>query len=454
MSWHNKVIWSEGLFIRPQHFQQQDRYVEYALEGRCRDLRAHGWGIRHLKLDKELLLSGKLAVLECRAVLSDGTVMDFPADTPPPAVREIPPETKDEVVYVCLPLRREYAAACIPPDNKTEHLARYVQHEYEVPDNNADAQSKAPVRVGRQHLCLKLEHEERTEYTCLGVARIQGVQNGKVVLDEGFIPPTLNCHATQRLNGFVKEITGLLHNRGEAMAKAAVSSGHTGIGELVDYMWLQVINRNEPLFLHFQGLEPLHPEDFYRCCIQLAGELSTFAHDNRRPLTFPIYDHENLDITFQTVMEDLRRLLSFVVDPNVFQIPLEYQGPGRGVGLYVAAMQEMEGMVNVRALLDKARFILTVQVELPADIMQNEFPKQVKIGPVESINRMVHLNLGGVKIQMSAPPRQLPYHAGYTYFELDQSGRHWEDLSKSNGLAVHLGDKYQDVKLELWAIKR
>ncbi|MDT3530749.1 hypothetical protein [Cronobacter sakazakii] len=25
----NKVIWSEGLFLRPQLFQQQERYLEY-----------------------------------------------------------------------------------------------------------------------------------------------------------------------------------------------------------------------------------------------------------------------------------------------------------------------------------------------------------------------------------------------------------------------------------------
>ena len=37
MSWKNKVVWSEGLFLRPQHFQQHDRYIEAFVEG-CRDL--------------------------------------------------------------------------------------------------------------------------------------------------------------------------------------------------------------------------------------------------------------------------------------------------------------------------------------------------------------------------------------------------------------------------------
>ena len=33
MSWRNRVIWSEGLFLRPQHFQQQIRYLEQFVEG-------------------------------------------------------------------------------------------------------------------------------------------------------------------------------------------------------------------------------------------------------------------------------------------------------------------------------------------------------------------------------------------------------------------------------------
>ncbi len=28
MGWENKVVWTEGLFLQPQHLQQQDRYFE------------------------------------------------------------------------------------------------------------------------------------------------------------------------------------------------------------------------------------------------------------------------------------------------------------------------------------------------------------------------------------------------------------------------------------------
>lgn len=62
MSWNNRVVWSEGMFLRPQHFQQHDRYLETLVDGRCRSLLAGGWGFSELKLDDALLTQGKLAL--------------------------------------------------------------------------------------------------------------------------------------------------------------------------------------------------------------------------------------------------------------------------------------------------------------------------------------------------------------------------------------------------------
>ena len=53
MSWDNKVVWSEGLFLRPQHLQQSDRYVEKLVRSRTAGLRGYGWGLTHLRLNRE-----------------------------------------------------------------------------------------------------------------------------------------------------------------------------------------------------------------------------------------------------------------------------------------------------------------------------------------------------------------------------------------------------------------
>ena len=51
MTPYNKVIWSEGLFLRPQHMQQE-RYFERFVELRAGALRLHAWGFAELELEQ------------------------------------------------------------------------------------------------------------------------------------------------------------------------------------------------------------------------------------------------------------------------------------------------------------------------------------------------------------------------------------------------------------------
>ena len=47
------------MFLRPQHFQQQERYLESVLERRTMPLRPHAWGITQLTINEDLLAVGK-----------------------------------------------------------------------------------------------------------------------------------------------------------------------------------------------------------------------------------------------------------------------------------------------------------------------------------------------------------------------------------------------------------
>ena len=67
MSEYSRVVWSEGMFLRPQHFQQHDRYLEALVDGRCSGCgRSMGFGT--LKLDPRQLAVGKLALVEARGI--------------------------------------------------------------------------------------------------------------------------------------------------------------------------------------------------------------------------------------------------------------------------------------------------------------------------------------------------------------------------------------------------
>jgi hypothetical protein len=50
MSQHNRVVWAEGLFLRPQHFQQAERYLERLISQRLESLVPYGAGFTRLSL--------------------------------------------------------------------------------------------------------------------------------------------------------------------------------------------------------------------------------------------------------------------------------------------------------------------------------------------------------------------------------------------------------------------
>ena len=250
MSENNRVIWTEGMFLRPQHFQQHDRYIEALVDGRCRGLRPFDWGFGSLRLDQRQLAIGKLGMTECRGVFPDGTPFRLPDDDELPLPLDVAEDVKNQVVYLSLAQRRPDAAE-IDSETATDSLARFRTGEREVRDHNSGADGCFAVQIGRMRTRLMLARQERAGYVGLAVARILEVRADKtVMLDEQFIPTALNCFDSGLLGGFLRELHGLLHTRGEALAGRVVEAGRGGVAEIADFMLLQLVNRYEPLLEH------------------------------------------------------------------------------------------------------------------------------------------------------------------------------------------------------------
>jgi type VI secretion system protein ImpJ len=444
VSWDSKVAWSEGMFLRAQHFQQHDRYVERLVRGRVGGVRPYAWGLSEIRIDRDLLKTGKLAILSCRGILDDGTPFDVPGDENPPTPLELAETARNSTVYLALPVRQPGTTEFAAPDAH-EAITRYVTSEYEAIDANVGADNVSRLRVGKLHLRLMLEAEDRAGYSCLAIARIVEVRaDRQVVLDQQFIPPCLNCEASPVLTGFLAELQGLFHHRGSAIAeRVADTSGRGGVGEVADFLLLQAVNRYEPLLAHYVGLAELHPESFYALAVEMAGELATFTSKTRRPPDFPVYRHDDLTRTFAAVIAELRQSLSAVLEQTAIPIPLQL----RKFGIRVAALAD-------RTLLSNAAFVLTVRADMPAEALRRNFPNQVKIGPVEQIREIVGAAVSGVPVRaLPVAPRQIPYHAGASYFELDKATPLWKQLSTSGGFAIYLPDGFPQVEMEFWAIR-
>ena len=241
----------------------------------------------------------------------------------------------------------------------------------------------------------------------------------------------------------MEEIHGLLRQRSEAVAARVAAGGKGGVAEVADFLLLQMVNRTEPVFRHFATVASVHPESLFTSCLALAGELSTFTKPEKRPGTYPIYRHEDLQGTFTPLVADIRHSLSLIFEQRAIQLPLHE----RRYGVYVSPIGD-------RKLLDEAMFVLAVSADLPADRIHHQLPRQLKIGAAEYIRDIVNSALPGVKLRvLPVAPRQIPYHAGSCYFELEKVGEHWKALTKSGGFAFHVGGDFPNLSMEFWAIK-
>ncbi len=444
MTWHNKVMWTEGMFLQPQHFQQQDRYVGRQVDGRLAALVAWPWGFVGLQVDEAALLQGRISVNSARGVLPDGLVFSIPDDDPAPLAFEVPADARDQLVVLALPLARPGVAESDVEGSDTAMPPRYRAIDIEAADSHAASLREAPLQIGRLNLRLMLARDANEGYATLGVARIiERRADGRVTLDLNYVPPMLHAPAHAVLDGYLREVHGMLHQRGEALAARLVQPGRAGVGEIADFLLLQTVNRQQPQFAHLQRLPVLHPARLYELCLGLAGDLSTFR-EQRRPAAYPAYRHDDLASCFRAVMADLRQSLSMVLEQTA--IPIELQD--RKFGIRVALIPDIE-------LQRTASFVLAVNAQMPSEALRARFPTQVKIGPAERIRDLVNLQLPGVTLRaMPVAPRQIPYNAGFTYFELETRGNElWKQLETSGGLAMHIAGDFPGLALEFWAIR-
>ena len=72
-----KVAWSEGMLLRPQHFQQQDRFLYHTACQRHNLLNPHGYGVRELVMDQQAPALGQISLVKGTGIFPDGMPFSF-----------------------------------------------------------------------------------------------------------------------------------------------------------------------------------------------------------------------------------------------------------------------------------------------------------------------------------------------------------------------------------------
>lgn len=438
----HKVIWQEGMLLRPQHLQHNDRYYNQQLN-RTRLLGSDAWGFLSLDVDLQYLNLGKVVVTQASGVLPDGSLFEL-STAMEPLVLQVPANSGRQGIYLALPLATSNQIEARKSD-QADVLARYISCTTEVGDSNAGVDSRCQINCGRPDLRLLLgeQHSEQV-FVKLKVAQVlDSTDEEGVSLDADFVPTFMYLQGSGYVSSCLKEVVSLLACRGDAIAGRIQGSGAGSGTQIGDFLMLQLINRCELVLRHYLSQSQVRPEALYRELLSIFGELSTFAHDSKRAHLDGRYRHNDQGASFRGLMEGIRTVLSMVLEQHAMELALQQ----RQYGVMVCPVSDLK-------LLGSATFILAARAQCDSDELRHRLPAHLKIGPVERIRELVNLHLAGIKVKaLPVAPRQLPFHAGKTYFMLELSARDITQLEQSGGFAFHVGGEFSELELNFWAIR-
>lgn len=443
MSWEKKVVWSEGMMLQPQHFQQQTRYHEAQLRNVARLLQRHSWGIASINFDSSHLKTGKVCVSAAEGILPDGSYFNMPQIDVAPRAIDINDDNLNKTVYLGVTIRR-FGNAETKRENENGVQYRYKLSEHEARDVSGNSSLQQSLEVAGFDFRLLTDNDELDEFSCIPVGVIENIaSNGEVTLKSDFIAPTLNIKNNEYVKGFLAELVNLAEHRISALSARVSVAGKATTTEVSDFLMLQTLNRHYPIIKHLNSSLECTPIELYEKFVYLIGDMSTFIQADKRVPELPDYQHLELTSIFAELINQLRQLFSVVLEQTSLNIPLQEKKYGIRVGV-----------ISDKTLFTSASFVLAVSADISPDEIRQYFPPQIKIGAVEQIKELVNIQLPGVQLNgLAVAPREIPYQRNFVYFELIPKGEYWDALAQSGGIALHIGTNFPNLSMELWAIR-
>lgn len=421
----NRVLWSEGLFLRTQHFQQQDRFLEASVRGALQAGQLQTFGFRSLVLDPALLEAGQVAITSARGIFPDGTSFSIPDTMDPPKPIAITAEMGAGAILVALPLEPSGGIG-FDPAHAEASGARYRGRIVTVRDAVQGGADPEEIEIARPQAILLAPGKAVGGYTALPITEIRGLRaDGGVAIDETFLPPTLATGAVVWYAQLLLEVITGLDQIAEAHAKMVLG----GPGRSVeDLMMLHLANAVRPRLAHMLAQDIYHPADLYMELTGLAGSMATFGSSSRRLAELPAYDHMAPGPAYLALAETLRSLI----------LSLRYVEPkSRALPVMRHATNVWKVRIDNPKVLVSSRIVIRVGSELSEDALRKIFVNQATVGAASEFEGLWKSRLPGIPLKpLHSQPREIPYDGDRLCLELDQKSEHWASLLDAPGFVI------------------
>nr|MDQ2900955.1 type VI secretion system baseplate subunit TssK [Acidobacteriota bacterium] len=423
-----KVVWSEGMYLGPHHFQAQGRYFEEHIGFAASTLWSHPYGLLGCRLNAAALEDNILSLAHARGIFPDGLPFWIPeCDAPPPErnIADVFPRDRDIAeVLLAIESRKAGGINCAVPGDSAAPASphvRYIAEERVVTDEN-NGRDEKPVTVGRKNLRLILDNEAAEGAATLAVARILRDGSGRLKFDETFIPQSLRIGASERLSLILRRLIEILEEKAATLVNPGpgkIASGFSG-RDIVNIWMLHTVDSSLGPLRHLALSKQAHPEKLFVEMSRLAGALCTFALESH-PRTLPLYDHANPSRCFDELDRHIREHLDLMVPTNCLTIDLKAAEPS----FY-------DARINDPRCAGPARWVLGVRSPSGDARVMSGVPRLIKICSSPFVRKLVERGLPGLNLNyLSVPPAAVTPRPEFHYFSVDRSGPCWDHIVKT-----------------------
>ena len=442
MKFLSRVVWSEGMYLGPHHFQAQSRYFEDSIQFAVASLRGQPYGLLGCGLDEEALRNGTLALVHARGIFPDGMPFLMPecdALPPPRPIAGVFPPTRDRLtVSLAVPERKPQGLNTVlsgAPDH-----ARFLAETRILRDETTGGDER-PVQLGRKNIRLLLDLEPSDGLVSLPVASVMRDGSGHIVFDPDFIPPCLLISASERLMLLLGRLIGILEEKSSSVGGAPGSAGDFSPRDIANFWLLHAVNSALAPLRHLWISKRGHPEELHVELARLGGALCTFELDSH-PRTLPLYDHDNLSECFDALDRHIRAHLETMVPTNCVAIPLEKMSD-----------YFYEGDVTDTRCLGRARWFLGIRSNLGEAEVITRTAQLVKICSAKFVGELVKRAIAGLALDASAgAPSAIPAKLEMQYFSVNRFGPFWDHIVQTRRVGIYVPGDLPDPEVELLVV--
>ena len=447
----SKVLWAEGLFLRPQHFQQQDSYHEARVAQMARALHPYLWGVQRVEWDNAALRNDTLRLDALCAIFRDGEIVDAPdSDLLPPAVdlSVLPAAVQEITYYAALPaLARDSSNyLAVDDDGSAMHggATRFAQTDRATPDLFTQAVS-AEVSYLRKAPRLLSDLDPRGSFDCLALVRLRRLVTGGFEPDPAFVAPSVSLAGAPPLKARLEQLLEALQAKVNALQGHMREPSRNVIefrsGDVSAFWLLHTVSTAAASLMHYLHHPGLHPERLFEGLLGLAGALTTYSK-NYQLANLPAYRHDAPGECFGQLDAIVRDLLDTVISSRCFSIALTEEKPSYHLGKLDSG--RIDGTTTL---------YLAISAAMPAHELVDIVPVRVKAGAPDDVEKCVLTALPGVKIAHAPQvPAAIPVRPETCYFVLENRGVLYEQMLKAQSVCIYVPAGMRDLRVELIAV--